>query len=114
MVTRNSSMRPLCTLAFCSTTWRPVMPRRVLLARSRPPRTASSKLLEDAAVILLTRATLMSSLPCCEGLTWPSSGETWGGGGGLGKCLRRPKYEFSRGDERRQRLLGRGTAGEIG
>jgi hypothetical protein len=37
------------------------MPRKVRLARSRPVRTASSKPLLDAAVILLTRATLMTS-----------------------------------------------------
>ena len=49
IVTRYSEILPLLTLAFCSTTCRPVMPRSVLLARSSPSRTAASKLCADAA-----------------------------------------------------------------
>ena len=53
IVTRYSAILPFATLALCSTTCSPVMPRIVLLARSSPSWTAASKLLVDAAVILL-------------------------------------------------------------
>jgi hypothetical protein len=52
---------PLLTLAFCSTTCRPVMPRSVLLARLSPSRTAASKLCADAAVTFDTLATAIAS-----------------------------------------------------
>src|SRR5258707_2514187 len=121
-------MRPLCTLPFGSTMWRPVMPRKVRLARSNPPRTASSKPLEDAAVILLTRATLMSSSLSSEGPNGPSSIMTWGRVGTL--CKRRrlgreanSRYGVSsrggerccrrRDAERGKRLLRRGAPGEV-
>lgn len=62
MVTRYSAMAPFATLAFISITCRPVMPRIVLLARFRPDLTASSKLLGEDAVILVTLATAMTPL----------------------------------------------------
>jgi hypothetical protein len=40
IVTRYSEIFPLLTLALCSTTCRPVMPRSVLFARASPSRTA--------------------------------------------------------------------------
>ena len=61
MVTRNSEILPLLTAAFCSTTCKPVIPRSVLLARSRPSRTAASKLCEDADVIFDTLATAIAA-----------------------------------------------------
>jgi hypothetical protein len=48
---------PFSTLALCSITCRLVMSRRVLLAGASPLRTASSKLSEEAAVIVATFAT---------------------------------------------------------
>src|SRR5260221_13197068 len=63
IVTRYSAILPCATLALCSITCSPVMPRIVLLARASPSWTAVSKLLGEAAVILLTRATaIVSSL----------------------------------------------------
>src|SRR6185503_16218181 len=57
IVTRYSSILPFFTLAFSSITCRPVIPRKVLLARIRPSCTASWKLVVEAAVIFDTLAT---------------------------------------------------------
>src|SRR3954447_18727120 len=63
IVTRYSSILPFFTLAFSSITCRPVIPRSVLFARSRPSWTAASKLVGEAAVIFDTLATaILASL----------------------------------------------------
>src|SRR3954466_12176542 len=61
MVTRYSAILPSATLAFCSSTCSPMIPRSVLPARVSPSRTASSKLSGDAAVIFETLATAIST-----------------------------------------------------
>jgi hypothetical protein len=59
MVTRYSSILSFVTLAFSSMTCRPVIPGKVLLARTRPSWTASWKLVVEVAVIFDTLATDM-------------------------------------------------------
>src|SRR5262245_31228826 len=62
-VTRYSVILPFSTLPFIEMISNPVMPRSVLAARFMPSSTASWKPFDDAAVILLTRATAMIVLP---------------------------------------------------
>src|SRR5580765_7083419 len=54
---RYSAIFPFSTAAFSFSTSMPVMPRRVLLARSSAFRTASSQLWGDAPITCVTRAT---------------------------------------------------------
>src|ERR1017187_7372363 len=63
MVTRYSTILLFSTFPFREITLKPVMPRKVLAARFTPSSTASLKPLEDAAVILVTRATAIRILP---------------------------------------------------
>src|SRR4051794_36752000 len=61
-VARNSAIFPSSTAAFSFSTSMPVMPRSVLLARSRAFRTASSQLWGDAPMICVMRATAIDRL----------------------------------------------------
>src|ERR1039458_6785322 len=63
MVTRYSTILPFSTFPFSESTSKPVIPRKVFAARFTPSSTASLKPLEDAAVILVTRATAIRFLP---------------------------------------------------
>ena len=60
-LTLNSIIWLSSTATRCSRSLKPVMPRNVLVARSNPTRTASSKLTGEAAMISVTRATLLSA-----------------------------------------------------
>src|ERR1700730_7845910 len=97
-------MRPLCTAAFCSMTCRPVMPRSVRLARSRPVRKGASKLLADPAVILLTRATLMAiSLYEAWG---PESAPPWESDGDGGWSMKGERQSNRVRDDHAERCQG--------
>src|SRR5262249_52349078 len=71
MTTRNSVIFPSSTLIFCWATHAPRLSLIVLLARRMPLTTASSKLLDDEAMISVTLATAMGDLlwMVCGGLT---------------------------------------------
>src|SRR3989442_5362566 len=66
-VARYSAILPSSTAAFSFSTSMPVMPRSVLLARSRALRTASSQLCGEAPMTCVMRATAMISSVQNEG-----------------------------------------------
>src|SRR5437773_7508094 len=66
-VARYSAILPSSTAAFSFSTSMPVMPRSVLLARSRALRTASSQLCGEAPMTCVMRATAMISSVQDEG-----------------------------------------------